>query len=131
MSENIISVYLKAAVNHLRTFNFAAIGTDHCSDSTIDAIEAVVKAYLAEHPADDSDPVTVEWLKDEWGFYGDDLITHRWISHSFRMYFIDRIGSGVVMFTGGDKHYRTRGEVRRLCRGLGLLMNPHRSNNNG
>lgn len=25
MSENIISVYLKAAVNHLRTFNFAAI----------------------------------------------------------------------------------------------------------
>lgn len=71
------------------------------------------------HP-DDDEPVTVEWLRSDCGFYGDDLITHKWITTNFRLYFVDKIARGVVMYTGGDTHYKTRGQVRILLKALNV-----------
>lgn len=119
--------YIKWAVAHLRGFNYGAIGTDHCSDVTCDAIEAVCKAYIAEHPADDEDPITDEWLIDEWGFYGDGAdVLHRWVTDKIRLYRLKSFGNR-VMYSSGHVHAVNRGEVRRMAAGFGLMKNPHRT----
>lgn len=84
--------------------------------------DELASAYLRDHAADDAEPVTKEWLREECRFYGDADITHRWVTNSFRLYFVDRINGGSVMYTGGARHYFTRGDVRRLCRALGIEL---------
>lgn len=121
---------LQQAMDRLRSFNFAAIGTDHCSDETLEAVEAVCHAYLAEHPADDDEPITDEWLKDEWGFYGNsqDNILQRWVTDYVKLYRLNCFANVRVMYSGGHNYCVNRGEVRRLAKALGLMRNPHRKN---
>lgn len=79
---------------------------------------AMAEHILATVAADDGEPVTAEWLRSECGFYGDGAVTHLWITHSFRLYFFDKITRPSVMWTGGDRHLHTRGRVRDLLRAL-------------
>lgn len=83
-------------------------------------VDQLARHILATVHPDDDEPVTVEWLRSDCGFYGDDLITHKWITTNFRLYFVDKIARGVVMYTGGDTHYKTRGQVRILLKALNV-----------
>lgn len=93
------------------------VGVTNCIGCDIDMMARYILATV--HP-DDDEPVTVEWLRSDCGFYGDDLITHKWITTNFRLYFVDKIARGVVMYTGGDTHYKTRGQVRILLKALNV-----------
>lgn len=93
------------------------VGVTNCIGCDIDMMARHILATV--HP-DDDEPVTVEWLRSDCGFYGDDLITHKWITTNFRLYFVDKIARGVVMYTGGDTHYKTRGQVRILLKALNV-----------
>lgn len=83
----------------------------------------VVAAYLAAHPADDGEPVTVEWL-DAVGFVGG-------------KFYRDRVRGPLLrgVSDAGDEYWsirsypipndakpKTRGEVRRLLKALGVPL---------
>lgn len=84
-------------------------------DALADDIVQSARAVLAEHPADDGEPVTDEWLESighptppEPPQRGG----HRWM---------------VLVVDGKGSSYRlpnaaTRGDVRRLCRALGVTL---------
>lgn len=94
-------------------------------DCWVPIVESVAAAYLAEHPADDDDPITDEWLIDEWGFYGDGAdVLHRWVTDKIRLYRLKSFGNR-VMYSSGHVHAVNRGEVRRMAAGFGLMRNPH------
>ena len=89
------------------------------TDSAQCAAWTLAKAYLAEHPADDEEPVTGDWLlsigfepdathlvlrrfgPDENGKIQVYLLDRRWLLHGTRI-----------------KMLCTRGDVRRLCAAL-------------
>lgn len=88
------------------------------------------EAYLAEHPADDGEPVTEEWLKSTIGWIPVDGGTDGYIG-------VDKIifckGSENVYsaWLQTSNHYYdmrrivrvyTRGDVRLLCRALGITL---------
>lgn len=83
--------------------------------------------HFAEHPADDEEPVTEQWLKSIGFVTGRHTGSH-WLQHTWRD-------------TGGDKHFlqvnlpdhaylndeigvvlKTRGDVSRLCQVLGVEL---------
>ncbi len=71
---------------------------------------------LAEHPADD-EPVTEEWLRSVGG------VNHHaevgvWLEHT-----VGVNECGTVCVCNGRKDGATRGDVRRLCRALGIPLN--------
>ncbi len=55
----------------------------------------VVDAFLAEHPPDEDEPVTDDWIRS--------------VSNSGR-------------YSGGIKGFKTRGEMRQLCAALGIEL---------
>ena len=72
--------------------------------------------YIADHPADDDETVTAEWL-DVLGFeYGNlsglYIRNPRW----------SRYETPTNFFTKVVPHPKTRGDVRRLCRALGIEL---------
>jgi len=84
---------------------------------------ALAAAYLAEHPADDGEPITEEWLRSV-GFK---------VSPDFEFLFIEAgLRPGTIEFDPdigwiifGSKATRlleTRGDVRRLCAALGIEL---------
>ena len=94
---------------------------EYQSAKTRQAMYAIVKAYLAEHPADDGEPVTEEWLLGV-GFIQGKSKNSRLI---FLDYFtIDDLLSGECSVCGWADHVtlrstcKTRGDVRRLCTAL-------------
>lgn len=79
----------------------------------------IADAYLAEHPADDDEPITNEWLTSfgrHFEFNGHELAINS--------------DGGVELWThwGGESvvidlcDVATRGDVRRLLRGLGIKL---------
>lgn len=66
-----------------------------------------VQAYLAEHPADDMEPATHEWL-DAVGVADVD-IDGAWVRRC-------------AEFEDGICGKWTRGDVRRLCAALGVIV---------
>ncbi len=75
---------------------------------------------------DGCEQISDEWLRNECGFYGEGEILHRWVTDKLRLYRLHTFQCR-VMYTGGTKHYRTKGEVRRLMTSLGVWKNPHRT----
>lgn len=85
----------------------------------------VVNAWLAEHPSDDDEPVTEEWLReigftydDEWG------ATYIYGYKTFPLWYEDLCGE----WGWGEAELpspKTRGDVRRLCRALGIELKEH------
>jgi len=77
---------------------------------------AVCRAYLAEHPADDGEPVTAEWMKAcGWegsyvGVFGIQGLAGFWDNGELHL----------------SKPYSlpaaTRGQLRRLCAALGVPL---------
>jgi hypothetical protein len=99
---------------------------------------AVARAYLAEHPADDGEPVTAEWLKAV-GFTerakerpGDDrvLVSPEGETCHHVFWSENRDGYDHNAWFYGDDYLRavnlldqpTRGHVRRLCQALGVTL---------
>lgn len=79
-----------------------------------------------DNSTDGCEAITDEWLRDEWGFYGDGEILQRWVTDKMRVYRLHSFGCR-VMYSSGTKHYWTKGEVRRLMTALGVMKNPHRT----
>lgn len=98
---------------------------DHFVHPATNDVRALLWAWLADHPEDDELPVTVEWLQsvgltkqwydDAWGSnqYGEEIGIAICVP-----------SGGVMLATNGyitapkDLACPTRGDVRRLARGL-------------
>ena len=88
----------------------------------------MASAWLAEHPADDDEPISPEWLRSV-GFTLTDAHV-RYYSNRSRPPFVVVIASDGRLrlavqngsdVEGGDVCQKpTRGDVRRLCRALGI-----------
>lgn len=97
--------------------------------------DALAHAYILDHPADDAEPVTEEWLRSV-GFHDS-----RYQGKRFSLQLGDvrvcppiaDLGLWVgIMEDDGDfysgakaipqSHIRTRGDVRRLCAALGITL---------
>lgn len=79
----------------------------------------LAEAYLAEHPADDDEPLSQEWLSSvSRGVFGKvAFVSYELLDDAsvWRMLGDDR---GWYLFTS----VKTRGDVRRLCRALGIEL---------
>lgn len=87
-------------------------------------------AYLAEHPADDDEPVTEEWLRSVFGGKPTGVI-----GWNFSVYFYATQSPELIYEYGQEADYfyqygnaslpecKTRGDVRRLCMDLGIQLN--------
>lgn len=92
---------------------------------------AVVRAYLAEHPDDENEAVTVEWLLSV-GFAEDDQATegvdYVWINSGDRAYFdLQCWFKNTWRISDSDNDIALpapmgRGDVRRLCAALGIKL---------
>lgn len=129
---------LRAAANRWQegNYSYSALDCDTYSDSEVADMRLLARAYLAEHPADDAEPVTAEWLRSV-GFcremqpassnnltirHGSAIVT-RWMNSdnvprwSVRMY-ADETPDWVPPCI----QPKTRGDVRRLCKALGIEL---------
>lgn len=93
----------------------------------LDALE-LANAYLAEHPADEDEPVTEEWLR-AIGF-NDDKEFPGYVILLTECGYIECIGfdGGVEWMLFGNELNpgpQTRGQVRLLCRALGIELKEH------
>jgi hypothetical protein len=99
------------------------------SHKGLEDAQSVARAYLAEHPADDAEPLTEEWLRAA-GFETRDgrlclgarlQFTHcngwnAWWGIDGLAYASSRLVNGL----------NTRGHVRRLCQCLGIALKESR-----
>ena len=78
----------------------------------------VTQAYLAEHEADDDEIVTDEWLQSV-GFTDDENTN---LSLGPMELFLFSGGNELLIdHSSGEYELKTRGDVRRLCRALGII----------
>lgn len=106
---------------------------DHDVTRFIGHAWVLVKAHLAEHPADSDEPVTLEWLTDHAGFVRPDPTYSRrvyLVCNNVRLHLfpwalgwaaevrqkLDGDASDIVSLLGV---LTTRGDVRRLLAALG------------
>ena len=94
----------------------------HVEDDT--AAGRLAKAYLADHPADDDEPVTEEWLcsvgakKDDVSvFFPSPIQGVPAIEFSKEQAWLTNED-----YAGVEIKLKTRGDVRRLCAALGIEM---------
>lgn len=85
-------------------------------------------AYLAEHPADDDEPVTEEWFRREIG-QGSLVCDDEYFAITFRILKQQSGTERTVWFEAIDvddqrsllvREFSTRGQVRLLCKALGI-----------
>lgn len=106
----------QAAIERLRSDGFANIERQPWRRDLREA----AKIALREYPADDAEPITVDWLLsvgfDDTGIVGVTVL------------FVDRLVVNMPdrYWTYRDmalvRKHETRGEVRRLCRALGIEL---------
>ena len=79
----------------------------------------LAESYLAEHPADDAEPVTEEWLLSvgfkRHPFEGMLHVIDGWMSMSIGQHEKNA-------FVNTPLRGKTRGDVRTLCRSLGIEL---------
>jgi hypothetical protein len=105
------------------------VGVGICSTQEYErfcwAREKCLAAYLAEHPADDNEPVTRDWLI-ALGFHSVFRTLRLDVNGRTRieMWCDDNGKAGCICVNdckiSNDK--ATRGDVRRLCRALGISL---------
>jgi hypothetical protein len=117
---------LKAAAERLRSgFNHAQC-PDHCGDCN-DA-RALAEAYLAEHPTDDGEPVTLDWLRTLWKVEPGHTKRESYIVARrglFEVGWCPECGElPAAMALDRKIIYKcpTRGQWRMLCRALGIPL---------
>ncbi len=129
---------LAGAVERLRTkshryarsgdrFNIQYVRSDEYED-----LQAVADAYLAEHPADDGEAITEDWLRSvgfsESNMNGQSMLiscdcgdpVEMWIEEDGLVSLVQSNVNDHVCLTG--KKYATRGQLRRLCLALGIQL---------
>lgn len=121
---------LKEATDLIRPSFDRPIGMssgEYQSAKTWTAFYALVRAYLAEHPADEDEPADHDWLISV-GFIAigdaDDCPARVAIKGNGQMVTV-LIGldvSDLVLNCMGISEDPTRGDVRRLCKALGIEM---------
>jgi hypothetical protein len=85
------------------------------------------KAYLTEHPADDGEAITEDWLRSV-GFEFSYLNKHLWIKsgktgHLRHTSMAMNVNSQLWFLNGlGCANCETRGDVRRLALALGIEL---------
>lgn len=85
----------------------------------------LARAYLADNPDDDDEPVTMEWwksLNNDTRFLCQDTYT---LQLKDDLIFVMEAEVGLedcVTFPIPMSHVRTRGDVRRLCKALGIEL---------
>ncbi len=87
-----------------------------CGGFAADDAFALATAYLAEHPADDGEPITAEWLRSV-GFVAhkpDGLPAYAVLPCVYI-----RLDGGELELDGIPLDFSTRGQLRRLCAALG------------
>lgn len=104
------------ALEMIRDMVGAKLDLANASDECLNDIWIAAQIALREHPADDDEKVTAEWL-DVLGFeYGNlsglYIRNPRWSRHE----------TPTNVFTKVVPHPETRGDVRRLCRALGIEL---------
>jgi hypothetical protein len=88
----------------------------------------VVKAWLADHPADDDEPVTTEWLAavgitEDEGRANGDIYVCAWVGRWQHGRVEILIGKHWDQtYIPGGMTPQTRGEFRRLCAALGVPL---------
>ena len=91
----------------------------------------LAKAWLAEHPADDAEPLTAEWLKsvgftDRGERPGRSMAIHHFPPTGEYMLTFKWIGATMILayvfdsMVAESKRDWTRGDARRLCAALGI-----------
>lgn len=86
-------------------------------------LKLLANAYLAEHPSDDDELITDDWWRDMSGgcrfIFSPDERLMLWLG-------ADGMLQLCISDGGGDEisrdmpHIKTRGDVRRLCKALGV-----------
>ena len=74
----------------------------------------IALAWLADHPQDDEEPITEDWLNATFGH--DDLGVEQHDDWGEAITWLDDIGHMSVPMP------RTRGDLRRLCESLGVKI---------
>lgn len=87
------------------------------------ALEDLCKAWLKEHPDDEGEPITTEWLlsagaipwKDNYAFLSSGLRLRIWFRPHYERWLVmaEQDDSDVIL-----GNYKTRGDIRRLCKAL-------------
>ena len=115
---------LREAAQEIRGFSVhCAAHPEKLSKNMLAMFEKVYwvsQAYLAEHPADDDEPVTEEWLLSV-GFVHDatHVVLRNWGPQ--RNGNIQAYPNGKWWLNGTAMiQMKTRGQVRRLCAALGI-----------
>jgi hypothetical protein len=91
------------------------------SDAPIRDCEVLARAYLAEHPADDGDLLgtvaSIDWLDSLRRADGGDM----------GMFTIRATGDEIRLIVNGFESLKpnTRGDVRAICRALGIELENH------
>lgn len=115
---------LRAAAERLRDGAYPAIDLPPWATRVYRDGAAVAAAWLAEHPADDAEPVTEEWLRSV-GF--SSRPNNRWLQ--IRTPQGGRLDCWMAspLWEFHDEAVaipQTRGDVRRLCTALGIDLAP-------
>ena len=104
---------------------------NHWRPGDVDDAYRVCRDWLTDHPSDDDEPVTEEWLElNATAYHGpirqysfgniSSLRVLFWPSHELRYESGWFVEAGPEMKPIADQ--RTRGDVRRLCRALGIEL---------
>ncbi len=97
----------------------ASILEKHATPLLVNGVK-LAKGYLAEHPEDDEEIITVDWLESV-GFEHSETYGGCLKIRVLRMQTINSTWHIGNVFLG-DKP--TRGHVRRLCSGIGIELKP-------
>ena len=93
---------------------------------SLDGLRTLARAYLLDHPADDGEPVTEEWLRSVGSEPLDGVAQHAWKLGLFVNLAIQVDGSIVLnvdRFRATLKRgIATRADVRLLCKALGIPL---------
>ena len=93
-----------------------------------DAALRLARKYIAEHPEDDEEPKTREWLVSLPGAIpnGQYCYFQCWKSANFRLIVQSDLGFVICAFGQSirlkDEWTKSRGDVRRLCKALGIPL---------
>lgn len=89
----------------------------------------LVTAYLAEHPADDDEPITERWLLSIGVQHAENTryVLSQGKYERIWLYFWET-GINAELAGGGEIVFATRGDVRRLCAALGIDLNQPKGN---
>lgn len=92
----------------------------------------LAKAWLAEHPEDDAEPITEEWFRsvnagDFQAFAGNPPISvFIDIDGTIMLHIEPEESAGAVTYSIPLPHIKTRGQIRQLCSALCVPLKENR-----